>query len=779
MPPQPPPPRSRRPGGGGSTRRAPGSTIPGSPPAPAVLHGRARRDGAPRHRRDHRARGRGVRRRATSSRDDALRTTVSTRGRRPARSSRSRTCSRRPRGCDGRPQGRHRRRARPARGRARPRSSRRSTTPPSPARPPRSCRPWSGTSRTSPTTRSCGCSARSPARRRRTSSSTTCTTRSGTRARERPTLADPRPGRSAAVRGRRAGTRARRARRHRPRRRRTRCSRDGFVYGMVVQHEHQHDETMLATLQLMDGLRPSRCGGAGTRAAVGRGRRRCARHVRRWDVHARERRRPWASTTSGPIARRRGRAVPDRSGARHERATYAAFVDGRRLRRRPRSGAAAGWAWRGEAGPGGAAVLDARGTAGRGHDGGSAAVEDVPPDEPVQHVCWYEADAFARWAGRAPADRDRVGGGRAGRPAGGRGATGRPRRAGRHTATRRAHGRAGCSAGCGSGRRPTSGVPGVPVVPVPRVLRGVLRARDYKVLRGGSWAMHPLGVRRHVPQLGPPDPPSDLLRLPLRDATPEPPMCRHLAYLGPPVALDDAALRRAPHSLLQPGARAAPPDSGTTTTPTAWGVGVVRETSHLGRALPHGPRRCGTTTRFASARARSRRRGARRRAVSVTPGHAHRRAATRPFVDGPWLFSLNGYVARVPRPVSATSSARGISNRRRRTAIERRHRLRGAVRARAATGSTRCRRPATRSSTVVDRTCGGRDRAPQPAARPTARPIARHRRGQLAVRAAATARDRRVRTARRRRGAGTTVPDSLGRRRRRHRVTDTPSGGPP
>ena len=27
----------------------------------------------------------------------------------------------------------------------------------------------------------------------------------------------------------------------------------GFVYGMVVQHEQQHDETMLATLQLMDG----------------------------------------------------------------------------------------------------------------------------------------------------------------------------------------------------------------------------------------------------------------------------------------------------------------------------------------------------------------------------------------------------------------------------------------------------------------------------------------------------------------------------------------------
>jgi len=58
-----------------------------------------------------------------------------------------------------------------------------------------------------------------------------------------------------------------------------------------------------------------------------------------------------------------------------------------------------GWAWRQEA-----RLVAPHGWC---RDGaGSWSVQrfgrhaDLAPDEPVQHVCWYEADAFARWAGK-------------------------------------------------------------------------------------------------------------------------------------------------------------------------------------------------------------------------------------------------------------------------------------------------------------------------------------------------------------------------------------------
>ena len=39
---------------------------------------------------------------------------------------------------------------------------------------------------------------------------------------------------------------------------------------------------------------------------------------------------------------------------------------------------------------------------------------------------------------------------------------------------------------------------------------------EYKVLRGGSWATHPLARALHLPQLGLPDPAAALRRLPVR-----------------------------------------------------------------------------------------------------------------------------------------------------------------------------------------------------------------------------------------------------------------------
>ncbi len=131
-------------------------------------------------------------------------------------------------------------------------------------------------------------------------------------------------------------------------------------------------------------------------------------------------------------------------------------------------------------------------------------VEPVPEREPVQHVCWFEADAYAPLARRAPADRGRVGEG------GERGDRRRwpvPRRAVASVPTRSARtprGRAAgaawtCSAGSGSGPPATS-----------RRTRASARSRTastrrcssapassergpaYKVLRGGSWATDPI-----------------------------------------------------------------------------------------------------------------------------------------------------------------------------------------------------------------------------------------------------------------------------------------------
>ncbi len=109
----------------------------------------------------------------------------------------------------------------------------------------------------------------------------------------------------------------------------------GFAFGMIAQHEQQHDETMLATHQLRRG-RPV-----------------------------------LAAPPPGP---------PPADAPRLSWWTAAGWDH------RQRTGLSAPQFWRRE---GGQWIRTRFGIS-----------EPVPPAEPVMHVCWYEADAYARWAGR-------------------------------------------------------------------------------------------------------------------------------------------------------------------------------------------------------------------------------------------------------------------------------------------------------------------------------------------------------------------------------------------
>ncbi|MEU7576013.1 ergothioneine biosynthesis protein EgtB [Streptomyces sp. NPDC041068] len=167
----------------------------------------------------------------------------------------------------------------------------------------------------------------------------------------------------------------------------------GFAFGMIAQHEQQHDETMLITHQLRSGPTaltapdPEPCapftgppevlvpGGPFTMGTSTE---------------------PWALDNERPAHHR---LVPpffiDTTPVTN--AAYQRFIDDGGYDDE-RWWAPEGWAmvrqnrlraplfWR--------------------HEGGRwlrrhfGTVEPVPADEPVLHVSWYEADAYARWAGR-------------------------------------------------------------------------------------------------------------------------------------------------------------------------------------------------------------------------------------------------------------------------------------------------------------------------------------------------------------------------------------------
>jgi gamma-glutamyl hercynylcysteine S-oxide synthase len=168
----------------------------------------------------------------------------------------------------------------------------------------------------------------------------------------------------------------------------------GYVYGMVVQHEHMHDETMLSTIQLMKqkeyppaATQPPRAVTRVEQDMV---------FVAEGSIEIGTSIEPWAFDNERPAHR------VDLAGFWIDRtpvtnAQYIAFIEAGGYQD-PRHWTDAGWTWRQESGKEAPGFWKREGSSWViGRYGRYVPVE---LDEPVQHVCWFEADAFARWAGK-------------------------------------------------------------------------------------------------------------------------------------------------------------------------------------------------------------------------------------------------------------------------------------------------------------------------------------------------------------------------------------------
>jgi iron(II)-dependent oxidoreductase len=172
--------------------------------------------------------------------------------------------------------------------------------------------------------------------------------------------------------------------------------RDGYVYRMVAQHEYQHNETILQTLQLKTGGRYQ----APRRWELPRSAR---DHQPGAMVHF-----PGGTVTLGTDDRT---ASYDNERPAHQvelpgfwidatpvtNVEYAGFIEDRGYDRRE-LWSEEGWAWRSEA------QLVAPQHWEKSGRGWSSRVMDrqapIDPVRPVCHVCYYEADAFAKWANK-------------------------------------------------------------------------------------------------------------------------------------------------------------------------------------------------------------------------------------------------------------------------------------------------------------------------------------------------------------------------------------------
>jgi iron(II)-dependent oxidoreductase len=172
---------------------------------------------------------------------------------------------------------------------------------------------------------------------------------------------------------------------------------DGFVFGMLAQHEQQHDETMLATHQLRSGpavldapeppAAPADAAGLPAEVLVPGGPFTMGTSTEAWAL---DNERPHHTVD---VAAFWLDTVPVTNGAYLEFIAAGGYED-------PRWWTAEGWRHVREAGLNAPLFWS--------YDAGAAVwtrrvfgwTEPVRTEEPVVHVCWYEADAYARWAGR-------------------------------------------------------------------------------------------------------------------------------------------------------------------------------------------------------------------------------------------------------------------------------------------------------------------------------------------------------------------------------------------